>query len=340
MKIALLTPTFLFYSGIDRLVEGNAQELMKKGHEVMIMTLHAEMKSNANVVELGMPKDATLQRIFRLFFYDRGKIIQAAKMLKGYDKVVSYFYPMNLIAKEAKKRYGCHYQYYNAGVTWPYLFSNPFERAYMWLFTKFTNRSVKGCDSAVSISEFLRGVLKRETGVDSEVRYIPVDKKRFNRKVRDKEIRYRLLLGKDPVLLYVGRISPHKGIHDLIGAYKIAKKRIPNLWLVLVGKHTFPEYSKRLKAMADKQVLFEDFVPDRLLPEYYAASTLYVTASYWEGYDIPVVEAQSCGKRVVAYDAGSHPEVVKEGTLVKTGDVNGFAAAIVEEVGGTFKKRS
>ena len=42
-----------------------------------------------------------------------------------------------------------------------------------------------------------------------------------------------------PVLLYIGRIAKYKGILDIIRAYQIAKKQIPNLNLVLGGKPDF-----------------------------------------------------------------------------------------------------
>ena len=79
--------------------------------------------------------------------------------------------------------------------------------------------------------------------------------------------------------------------------------------------------------------IFTGFVPDEELPYYYGACDLYVTASLWEGFDMPAVEAQLCGKKVVAFDIGSHPEVVKKGKLVREGDVKGFAEAVVKVLG-------
>ena len=66
------------------------------------------------------------------------------------------------------------------------------------------------------------------------------------------------------------------------------------------------------------------------MAKFYSACDCYVTASLWEGFDMPVVEAQACGKSVVAYDVCSHPEVVKKGILVKAKDTKGFATAILK----------
>ena len=137
-------------------------------------------------------------------------------------------------------------------------------------------------------------------------------------------------------MLYVGRLSPHKGVHLLIKTLGLVKERIPEATLVIVGKHTFDGYSKKLERMS-KGVVFAGIIPDDELPYYYRACDLYTTASLWEGYNLPVAEAQACGKKVVAFDVGSHPEVVKNGILVKKGDVKAFAEAIIKSLKRTSK---
>ena len=104
---------------------------------------------------------------------------------------------------------------------------------------------------------------------------------------------------------------------------------MPNTKLLIAGKPTFRKYYGKLKEMANKNVVFKDSINDKELPNYYAACNLYVTASLWEGFNLPVAEAQACGKKVVAFNVCSHPEVVKDGILVKKDDFDGFADAII-----------
>ncbi|MBI3034085.1 glycosyltransferase family 4 protein [Candidatus Woesearchaeota archaeon] len=333
MRIALLTPTFSRFSGIDRLVEQKANELSRKGNKVTIFTLSADMKpEKGELIVIGMPESSFLQRLYRLFFFlDFGKVKKYTEIMKGYDAVVSFFYPMNIIASNAKRKYGRKYTYYNAGVAYPRLFSLP-ERIYLKLFSHYTNNTIKNADEVYSISEFLRKELKKETGIDSKVEYVRIDTKRFNKNISREGIRkvikrHRL---KGKVILYVGRISPHKGIHLLLKAYKIIKKQIPDSMLVIVGKHTFGAYSKELKRLAEPSVVFAGYVPDEELPYYYGACDLYATASLWEGFDIPIAEAQACGKKVVAFDAGSHREVIKGGKLAEPGNIQEFARYAVQ----------
>jgi 1,2-diacylglycerol 3-alpha-glucosyltransferase len=131
----------------------------------------------------------------------------------------------------------------------------------------------------------------------------------------------------------VGRISPPKGIHLLIEAFNLVKQEIPAAKLVIVGKHSLSGYSKKLKQMSDTSVIFTGDVSDEDLPCYYAACNVYATATLWEGFDLPVAEAQVCGKPVVAFDIGPHPEVVKDkeaGILVPYKNTQALADAISE----------
>lgn len=44
MKIAMLTPTFNYYSGVDRLTEQMAKKASNIGHDVTIFTMEAHIK--------------------------------------------------------------------------------------------------------------------------------------------------------------------------------------------------------------------------------------------------------------------------------------------------------
>lgn len=335
-KIALLTPTFSQFSGIDRVVELNAEEFARKEHDVTVFTFKAGIKpknAKIKIIELGMPKNPFFERLYRLFFFlNCVKIKKYGKKLKNYDLIISHQYPMNLLACFAKKHYKVRYTYHNHGVAYPKLFSNLAERAYMILFRYLTNLTTKKADSAISISKYLQKKLKDETGMNSKVVYDPIDKKRFHKGINSKKIRKKYNLGKSPVCLYVGRISPHKGIHLLIKAFNLVLKKVPNAKLLIVGKPTFNRYSRRLKKISSKSVIFTGFIPDMQLPYYYAACNIYTTTSLWEGFNMTVAEAQACGKPVVAFNLCSHPEVVKKGILVKPKNVGEFANAIIKTI--------
>ncbi|MBI4739628.1 glycosyltransferase family 4 protein [Candidatus Woesearchaeota archaeon] len=335
MKIALLTPTFSRFSGMDRVVELNAKDLLKKGHTVSVFCFEGDIHiPKVKVIKLGISKNPTIARVYRLlFFLDSIKIHRYGSMLKNYDVVTSHFYPMNLLAAYAKKKYGTRFVYHNHGVAPPWTFNTLPERAYMRMFNRLSNWSIKDCDEAVSISKYLQGVLKNETGIKSKVVYDPIDTARFRPGLDPMRIRKNCLIpSKDPLFFYNGRVSPHKGVHMLLKAFEIIKKKEPNAWLIVSGRHTFPAYSKKLKEQAaqfGKHAIFTGFTPDEELPYYYAACDVFVTCSLWEGFNMNIAEAQACGKPVVAFDVGPHREIVKRGKLVAKGRLTDFAEAVL-----------
>ncbi len=332
MRIAILTPTFYEYSGIDRVAESQAIEYSKKGDKVTIFTFDSKIKpKDYKLVNIGMPKNLFLQRLYRLlFFLDRKKIKKYSRLLKDYDLVISHMYPMNLIAKRAKQKYGIKYRFHNHGVGFPSLFKNPIEKLYMKLFIMLNNISLNNVDEAISISKFMQSELKRESGIDSKVVYNKIDPRRFNKRISSKEIIIRHKLKDKKVLLFVGRLSPHKNVHALLKAFKIINKRNPDTKLIIIGKPTFDRYYEKLKKMSNKDVIFLKSVDDKNLPKYYNAADVYVTASLWEGFNLPAAEAQAVGKPIVAFNCCSHPEIIKKGILVKPNEINKFAEAVIK----------
>ncbi len=331
MKVAILTPTFNYHSGIDRVVELQARDYIKKGHEVTIIALEAKIKpKDFKVIELGMPSSLLLQRLYRLFFFLDIAKMRKYRLLKDFDVVISHFYPMNWLAYKARKEFKIKYIYWDHGINTTGLLDNYVQKMYMLLFLFFNNITLKNIDEAYSVSQYLADVLLEESKIKAKVVYNEIDEKRFNKKVSGEKIIKRYGLKGKKVFLYVGRLSPHKGIHMLIDAFKQTQKTIPNSTLIIAGKPVFEGYFKKLKKMANKDIIFTGFVADEDLPNYYGACDVYVSCSQWEGFNLPAGEAQACGKPVVAFNLGSHPEVVKNGKLIKNHDLNAFSKAMIE----------
>lgn len=72
MKIAILIPTFSKFSGIDRVVEMQANRLLKEGNIVDIYCLYGDIKidnKNCHIYEIKNIKNQFFERIYRLFFF-------------------------------------------------------------------------------------------------------------------------------------------------------------------------------------------------------------------------------------------------------------------------------
>ncbi|MFH1003815.1 MAG: glycosyltransferase family 4 protein [Chloroflexota bacterium] len=335
MKIAHLTPTFDAYSGIDRVVCHLAAGQAARGDQVTIFALAGGMAPPPGVTleVMGMPRQLTLQRIYRLLLpLDIGKTCRWLPRLKDFDVIYCHFYPMTWFGYRASKRYGVRYIYYDYGIASSGTFSNIVENIYMRLLAWLTARTAKAADGAISISRYLQEQLNRETGLTSQVVYPEIDFQRFHPGLDGSPVRERHHLAGGKLIVYTGRISPHKGAHLLIAAFRVVHQAVPDATLLIIGQPTFPAYSRRLKQMADSAVIFDGYVPDDALPAYYAAADVYATATLWEGFNLPLVEAQACGTPVVAFRLGPHPEVVADGEtgyLVPPEDTGALAEAII-----------
>src|SRR5919201_317243 len=119
----------------------------------------------------------------------------------------------------------------------------------------------------------------------------------------------------DPLeVLFVGRLSPEKGIEELVAATE-------GMNLVVAGdgplRHLVPG------ALG--------FVPHDELGDLYDRAAVVVCPSYREGLPLCVLEAMAHGKPVVASAVGGIPELVEDGVtgfLVEPGDVDGLRGAL------------
>jgi glycosyltransferase involved in cell wall biosynthesis len=115
--------------------------------------------------------------------------------------------------------------------------------------------------------------------------------------------------------LYVGRQDPYKGLTYLVDAYAHLPAGLRAQYpLVLAGK-TDERYLgpvRQLIASRDlhAQVRFLDYVPDADLPRLYAAATLLVHPSLYEGFGLPPLEAMACATPVVYADTSSLTELL------------------------------
>ena len=223
MKIAILTATLTHHSGIDRVALQQAKKYLKAGDSVTILTFEATMKIPGAAIEvIGAPQSSLLERMYRLlFFLDVAKVNRYARKLKDFDEIHAYQYPMSLIALRAKKKYGVQFHYLNHGIAPAHTFETITEKVYIRIITKFTNCVIKKADHVQSISNYLADILRSETGVESTVtkELFNIDTARFNRELDNKKIRNQYNIGNHPLVVYVGRVSPHKGIHLLYQNY-------------------------------------------------------------------------------------------------------------------------
>jgi glycosyltransferase involved in cell wall biosynthesis len=117
-----------------------------------------------------------------------------------------------------------------------------------------------------------------------------------------------------PHVLYVGRLSPEKGVLELVAACE-------GLPLVVVGDGP-------LRAQIPQAV---GFVPPDELGPWFERAAVVAAPSRREGYGVAAREAMAWARPVVASDVGGLADAVEDGVtglLVPPGDVEALRAAI------------
>ena len=145
-------------------------------------------------------------------------------------------------------------------------------------------------------------------------------------------LRRGLGLGAGPVWLFVGRVVPNKGFHDLLAAFSVFRAVSgEGARLVLVGSPGGGSYGGALRALAaglglGGSVVWAGSVSDGVLAGWYGAADVLVCLSDHEGFGVPLVEAMAAGLPVVAFDAGAVAETLG-GAGVLLGDKSPMAVA-------------
>lgn len=130
----------------------------------------------------------------------------------------------------------------------------------------------------------------------------------------------RLLMTDDNFLLFVGRIEERKNISNIIKAFEILKEKyqIPHS-LLLAGKpgHNYEDIKYEIANFKFKNEIQElGFVSDEEKFELMKKAAVFVFPTLYEGFGIPVLEAQSVGLPVVASGNSSIPEVAGDSALL------------------------
>jgi glycosyltransferase involved in cell wall biosynthesis len=138
-----------------------------------------------------------------------------------------------------------------------------------------------------------------------------------------------------PVVGYVGRIEPRKGVLDLIAAAPAVRAAVPGVRMVIVGGDphgTGGRYVSEVRAAAAGAGFAQHGWSDNA-PGLMRHLDVLVLPSYEEPFGTVLAEAMAVGTPVVATRVDGLPEVVEDGVsgrLVAPGRPNELAAAIVE----------
>jgi glycosyltransferase involved in cell wall biosynthesis len=142
----------------------------------------------------------------------------------------------------------------------------------------------------------------------------------FPRSKEDQQVVRDMYDLKQDYFLYVGNAKEHKNVQLLIDAYAHAHPSETELILVSGGKEA-------TDLLLPSGVRCLDSVPEEHLPALYSAAVALVTASLYEGYCFPVLEAAACGSAIIATNGSAIAEVAPQGALLVEPTVDAFIQA-------------
>ena len=194
--------------------------------------------------------------------------------------------------------------------------------------------TLAAADAVVALSEDLAKKLK-QLGIDpAKTHVIPrgVDTHHFAPADRKAARRALLLDEHRPILLWVGRMAPVKGLDVLLEACRLLRDRGVDFHLFLAGDgalRTELEAERVQSGLADR-VSFLGAVPQDRLADWYRAADYMVLPSRSEGIPNVLRESLACGTPFVASNVGGIPEIAQDpaNVLVPPDDAPALADAL------------
>lgn len=221
--------------------------------------------------------------------------------LNGYDLIISL---SHCVAKGVITPLGSlHISYmftpmrYAWDLSWEYFETDKVPGVNKWIASMFLNylriwdsASMSRPDYILTISNFVSRRLYKYFKLDSTVIYPPVDTEFFVPGGRD-----------EGYYLIVSALAPYKMIEVAIEAVKKLDRK-----LIIVGTG---QIESKLKKISNRNVEFTGWVPKEEVRRLIQNSSAFILPGI-EDFGIAVIEAQACGKPVIAYRKGGAVETV------------------------------
>lgn len=172
--------------------------------------------------------------------------------------------------------------------------------------------------------------LKREYEIsDNKIKIVSngIDTDQF-RPDSAEDLKAKLKLSGEKIVVAPGRIDKYKGFDVLISAFHLVLKKWKDAKLIIVGNGPFQmDLEKMANSLGiEDRVLFTGRIPYEDMPKYYnIAEVIAFPTLRTECFPLVALEAMSCGKPIVASRIGGLMEIIKDGIdgiLAEPGDIS------------------
>lgn len=204
------------------------------------------------------------------------------------------------------------------------------------------DKIVRTSDRIWAVSNFIKNRIAlvpalAKSSCKVTVLYNGIDTERFSKSIslhEKEELKAKLNIKKtDKILLYVGRIDPHKGVKELLQAFKKLSGD-EDLKLLIVGSSFFSMANKtayicELEELSqgnglENKIRFTGYVDYAQVHKYYQLADIAVIPSIWDDpFPLTCLEALAAGCALIVSDSGGMVEAVDKKsamTVVRNAD--------------------
>jgi glycosyltransferase involved in cell wall biosynthesis len=198
--------------------------------------------------------------------------------------------------------------------------------------------TMKIADTIIALNKTMYRALTEKAKIDPRKMVIVpngVDTEFFRPGLKNEQILSKYGLEEQSYILFVGRVSPEKGVHILLQAFKQIVNEIPkDFKLVIMGPLTstfnstqISSYAKAMMSYAkeklDERVVFTGAIDRNSLRILYSNAYCFVLPSLAEAFPMVLLEAKASGTPPIGSTAGGIPDIIIDGVnglLFRKGD--------------------
>ena len=178
----------------------------------------------------------------------------------------------------------------------------------------FVERSIRRADHVITMSEFARSGLIYQLGMPPEKVSVTHEAAAWHLENSDPAARSVYdPAGGMPYIVAFSALSMHKNIARLVRAFEQIQDVVPHSLVVVGNLPDNPEYRRRLEAKAGRRIHFTGYLTNADMAAALNGASLFAFPSLYEGFGLPVVEAQQAGIPVTCSAVAALPEVAGAG---------------------------
>lgn len=283
MKILIFTIRYLSLGyGVDLVISQQTKIWKALGYNVIIATLVSDIFEKNKIIQVSAEIESILATI---------KEIQP-------NIIFIHTYPFWDFVDSIKENFHGQLVAFDHGDPTLELINDEKEKQFLQnQFNIRKNKIEKFCDRVICISDFI----KRDIGyTKSEIVYHGIEHiSYFPPKINKLQGKFKIG--------GLGRLGLHennyKGIYDFIELTKLLPS---DKFEFHYAGHGTEEDVVDFKSLG---IIIHLNITNKERDYYYRSLDVFISTSYWEGFNLPLAEAQSTGTLAIAYDVGAHPEV-------------------------------